>query len=417
MNDKKNILREKLQNHQLPIDDSFWAEMETRLQKRKRSKIVPLWWASGIAATIAALVMLFVPNPDGKQKTSISKKTQDIGNQENIFGNLEPEKKSENKNAELQNYEKAPLPSRFKNSEFAESINNQQIADTIPQGSNVVQVPKQASEKPDKHESPEVTELTPKKTLADYASDKDRQKAPRDARKRQTLSIAMNVGYGSGASDFTEGETSVYSRAPALAGDANGISTGLDNARANESLKKLLAEYPQTTYMPPLTVGLSVRKGITEYLSVETGLIYTYLQTKFSNETNRHQHGSATLQVHYLGIPLNAVYMLFNHRKWKMYASAGTTLEKGLWLDYEKITTFNFAPDDTERQHLAGKVARLQWSAGASVGAEVNLTKNISAYFEPRIAYYFENEQPLSIRTDSPLHVGLNAGLRFSINK
>jgi len=48
---------EKLSNHRLPIDESYWAEMEQRLQN-SRKKVVPLWmWlaGTGIAASLALL--------------------------------------------------------------------------------------------------------------------------------------------------------------------------------------------------------------------------------------------------------------------------------------------------------------------------------------------------------------------------
>jgi len=35
-----NILQEKLQTHKMPIDDSFWKEIQARLKKEKYRKIV-----------------------------------------------------------------------------------------------------------------------------------------------------------------------------------------------------------------------------------------------------------------------------------------------------------------------------------------------------------------------------------------
>ncbi|MDR2824481.1 MAG: porin family protein [Prevotellaceae bacterium] len=416
MNSKKNILQQKLRNHELPVDKSFWAEMEARLQRRKRSKIVPLWWTSGIAAAVAAFVLLFAPQSENdvqiadfkENKTHEHENNSLLDENADIFSHRDTDTQKNNIAKKDTSHLYTPAP-------VQKEDENQSITDTITKidnASKVANIAEAANKTSDKQE---VTELKPQKSLADYEREKGKRSGKKTARKQQTLALAMNFGYGSVASDFTEGRTNIPSRAPAFAGEANGIQTGLNNAIASESLKELLAEYPQSTYLPPLSVGLSVRKRVTEYFSVETGLIYTYLQTKFNDE-NKWLQQRATLQLHYLGVPLNAVYTLVNSRAWSLYASVGGTLEKGLWLDYEKITTYVLALDEDEQQHLAGKVAGLQWSASASVGAAVNLTKNFSIYFEPRIAYYFENEQPVSIRTDVPLHIGLNAGLRFSIN-
>jgi len=35
-------------------------------------------------------------------------------------------------------------------------------------------------------------------------------------------------------------------------------------------------------------------------------------------------------------------------------------------------------------------------------------------YVEPRFSYYFDNNQPVSIRTDRPVSIGIGGGLRYS---
>jgi hypothetical protein len=189
-------------------------------------------------------------------------------------------------------------------------------------------------------------------------------------------------------------------------------SSGLSNDRAEQSLEELLKEYPTINYLPPISAGFSVRKNFTERIALETGLFYTYLQTNFSHNYYDYRFQKATLKVHYLGIPINLIVNIINNPKWNLYFSVGGAIEKGLRLDYEKVTTYSYSTA-VYRQHLNDKVQRVQFSVNASVGVAARIYKGFGIYFEPRFGYYFKNRQPLNIRTASPFNIGLNAGIRY----
>jgi len=420
MNLKNNILQDKLQRHQMPIDDSFWAEMQARLQKEKRRKIIPLWWASGIAAAVAVFLLLAIPKSEQNVEIADSQEFS-INNQNKQNSSSIPQfpEKQEIKNQIQKENNVFNISKKIEKNNFNKNI-TENIADSQQVNKSISDIPKLINEKDeiaeqvrnDKTENNNnFSELRPKKTLADYEKT-DTKNFEKHKSDKRNFALALNMAYGSSTSDFTDGKTSTPARGPAK----KGTSSGLDNYLASKSLEELLAEYPQTTYLPPLSVGLTVRKHLTDNFSLETGLIYTYLKTKFNNE-NPWTKQTATLQLHYLGVPLNAVYTLIDNRKWTLYASAGGTVEKGLWLDYEKITTYEYMQDgDFERQHLQDKVGRVQLSANTAIGAAVYLARNFSVYLEPRIGYYFKNQQPVSIRTDSPLHLELSAGMRVMIS-
>ncbi|MCL2596107.1 MAG: PorT family protein [Paludibacter sp.] len=409
MKTKHNILQEKLQKHKLPIDDTFWEEMQGRLQRQKRKKIVPLWWASGIAAALAAIVLLLMPKQEPSTeiadfqnnkieqnespKISEQKETMDLQTQ--IQKNVK-----QNSSANQQVKENFIIEKKYLETE------NQQVSDTLSDDTkNIINENENKSENQYQAKNKnDYQELKPLKTLADYENFAEKK---RKQKFHKGLYLAANVSYGSGADDFTQGETIKSSRAPALANETDGVATRLDNKQADISLRELLMEYPKTTYMPPLSVGITVRKKIAEFFSLEAGLVYTYLNTKFYTSDNNEQQ-TATLQLHYLGIPLNAVYTFIDHPKWTLYASAGAMIEKGLSYNYQKYSSFDEKPET-----YTGQVERIQLSTNGTIGAALIFSKNLSVFLEPRISYFFANKQPISIRTDSPLHLELGTGLRI----
>lgn len=116
------------------------------------------------------------------------------------------------------------------------------------------------------------------------------------------------------------------------------------------------------------------------------------------------------LDLHYLGVPVNLVVKLWDHPKWNIYLSGGMMLEKGLRskLHQDKIGTDQFETL-VEKKGIDG----IQWSLNASAGVSYRLLKDWSIYLEPRLSYYFDNDQPVSIRTENSVIVGIGAGFRF----
>ena len=54
------------------------------------------------------------------------------------------------------------------------------------------------------------------------------------------------------------------------------------------------------------------------------------------------------------------------------------------------------------------------FSVGAGLGVEFRLGRTLGLYLDPGVNYYFPGNQPRSIRTDKPLMLNFDAGLRFN---
>ena len=67
--------------------------------------------------------------------------------------------------------------------------------------------------------------------------------------------------------------------------------------------------------------------------------------------------------------------------------------------------------------HFHQKTDGLQFSTGVGVGVEFKFSPNVGLYFDPTIRYYFDCDQPRSIRTIQPVRLDIEAGLRFSLGR
>ncbi len=163
-------------------------------------------------------------------------------------------------------------------------------------------------------------------------------------------------------------------------------------------------------YLAPLSFGLSVRKNINKYWGIETGLVYTYLSSNY--RWNESYPFEASQQLHYLGIPVNGVvYLWNNHPQWSVYFSAGAMLEKGLWMQtVRKQHLPDHVVTTTQKSYIDG----WQWSLNSSIGISYLFADKMKLYLEPRLGYYFDSDQPVSIRTDRPISIGFGAGLQYS---
>lgn len=67
----------------------------------------------------------------------------------------------------------------------------------------------------------------------------------------------------------------------------------------------------------------------------------------------------------------------------------------------------------TYKQHR--KAEGLQWSANVGLGLEYRFIDFMGLYVDPRLTYFFDCDQPYSVRTEQPLQFNLEMGFRFHI--
>lgn len=157
-------------------------------------------------------------------------------------------------------------------------------------------------------------------------------------------------------------------------------------------------------FFSPLSLGVQIEVPLSGRFSVASGVTYTYLVSQYDMLVDKVRYDGAYNQLHYVGIPLSLSWHFFETSSFKFYASAGAAVEKCVAQRYV------FASNT-----LREKVGGLQWSARAGLGAEYGFTRHLALYFDPSLVYFFDNKQPLSIRTQQPLQTRFELGLRFRL--
>jgi hypothetical protein len=169
-----------------------------------------------------------------------------------------------------------------------------------------------------------------------------------------------------------------------------------------------------TIYGIPVSVGTGVKIDFNERWSLGIGVNYSYLSSKFYGTYTLAKDGveiSSTASdiknsQHFVGIPVNAYYNILGSKNINLYAYAGGTVEKCVSDKYEVLSTSIVHKEKTKG---------LQLSANAGIGVEFLMGQHLGLYVDPSLRYYFDNNQPKSIRTAQPLTFGFEMGLRVRL--
>ena len=164
-----------------------------------------------------------------------------------------------------------------------------------------------------------------------------------------------------------------------------------------------LADYEERQdHKQPISFGLTLSYSLTKRLSVSTGAVYTRLSSDFLNIVQNHQIKRHQV-LHYVGIPLNLQFSVWQWCGLEAYFAAGGQLD---WNVAAKANT------DGIDQKMDKD--RAQWSVGGSLGVQYHIVPQIGLYAEPGIRHYFNNGSSISnFYKDKPTNFNLQLGLRF----
>ena len=164
-----------------------------------------------------------------------------------------------------------------------------------------------------------------------------------------------------------------------------------------------LADYEERQdHKQPISFGLTLSYPLTKRLSLSTGAVYTRLSSDFLTLAQNHQIKRHQV-LHYVGIPLNLQFSVWQWRGLEAYLTAGGQVD---WNVEAKANT-----DGVDQE--MGK-DRMQWSIGGSLGVQYHIVPHVGLYAEPGIRYYFNNGSSISnFYKDKPTNFSLQLGLRF----
>lgn len=396
IDDFSQYIKQQLKGHRTPPDAACWDEIGKRLSRRRNHLLLSRSLCIAGAAAIALLLLFNIPvakDTPSNHSESIEKiAVHEVKTDKPIdapaataIANVKPVLQSSIVATTIPEEDASGIPVEIVCKFPAETDTETESQDKTEKDSPIVNRKKKQTELPvlpDKHP------ILPQKTT----------------QKRD-----WQIGAGLIAMNNTT-----------LGNNENSYSNDMSNS-PNDGLGSYIPSPPSYNlelrpdncddidYHLPLSFGITARKQITEKLSVETGLIYTYLHTTLRKDSPTPIKGK--LGLHYLGIPVNLIVDLWDNSKWDIYASGGIMAEKGLRSVY---TQHFYRAHAKEESTVRTSISGMQWSASGALGVSYLLHKDWSIYAEPRISYFFDNNQPVSVRTDKPLSFGFGMGVRFN---
>jgi hypothetical protein len=361
-----DYFKEQLAEHSMPDDDQNWSAIYSRIQFKKKKGIWIVWYYS--AAAVLLLFLLLHLSLDTEKRGKLVSMTQHSAKKEPL--NASP----------------TVLPI------LTLKENNLAIARTTTESTCT-----ETSTNLDNPESKEEIHVIKEgKNHSPQRKDNGYSLLASLPKKHSRWKLSATVGIG-GLKAPSQGYNNIQ-LAASSPNMADYMFNGY-NAAPND-------EHKTAIYAPSFTFGILARKKLNTTFSIETGLLYSYLSTRFQNDHNSYK---AHLNLHYLGIPLHLVADIWNPTtKLKVYNSAGITVEKGLKAD--------FSEQNQQRQQSAGyegSIQGLQWSLNTAAGLSYHFSPHWNIYLEPRLSFYFDNNQPTSIRSEKQVIVELNSGFRY----
>lgn len=389
-------MQQQLKDHRLPPDKSCWDEIEQRM-KRKR---LHLFIRSGLCVAGAAILalLLLMNIPVNKESNShYNEIIEELANNE----------------VKIDNTINSTVDSSviIKNKPFhrpsSRIVAKAEIAEIIPDkeaDKEEISIKHIIDKEPETEQDEPVVNQKKKEKELPVLSE-TRLSFPN--KNMQKKSWQVGAGLIAMGNVTLNGENALYDYSSSPNDDSSWIPFPPNHLGSNLQPN----DYDDINYNLPLSFGITVRKKLAKKLSVETGLVYTYLSTDMK------KYGSTTakgkLGLHYLGIPVNLIFDLWSNPKWNVYASTGIMVEKGLRSVY---TQEIYRTNKQEKTTVKTSISGLQWSLNGSLGISYRVYKGWNLYAEPRISYFFDNNQPISIRTDKPISLGFGLGVRFDFH-
>lgn len=403
-------IRQKLENHTMPVDADIWKGIEKRMNPPKR--IVPAWLYASVAVAAGLALLFSVGNfiylrddliPVSEEIAQHKKEAQQfvvIPEQStlNTINNEQPIQQSVPKRKVVTEQVENSVPDEMLLLSAKQINGEMAVVSETPQKEIVEEKTVLDEFVSEKEVKPEIKQEKTIRTLTMPEEKHADWTASTDKKKRKSVSLALELGSGVASSSV-----SVPGRSRAYRFES------LVSLPDNATIVLTPNHFRNKDYLPPFTAGLNAQIPLSEHLSIKSGMMYTNLMTRLSGSNAGDYR--AEVNLHYLGIPTDMVWSFLKQGKWEIYLSGGGMLEKGIRTDFKQYQNW----DDVEVNTTASTdVEGIQWSLNGTLGIGYSLQKNIALFFDPKLSYYFENDQPYSIRKELPVLVSLNTGLRMS---
>lgn len=412
-------IHDKLYNHQMPVPDDVWNKLEAELQFVP-AKRTPLFQRYRSVAAIAASVILigclslYITNQMEHTADPVATSANPtqypvVTPIEQITEHLSAQK--ENVKPEAQTSTKPNTPvlavSAKKRSVFTQAETGTNKPKTASVGASTpVAAHSPENENNTQTVSDEEKAAKTRAFLRDGQNAKNRAQSSAPATRKKTndnIQLAVNFGNTGFANSLQKQpyatlRTKIDKDMVQFAQDMHPHSMG---SRTN------------VKHHAPLSFGIMISKELPLNFAVESGIRYTYMHSELKNPEETRKESQ---QLHYLGIPLSIKYSFWKWRNFNAYAKAGGAIDFNIAGTWKEL--YNYQADFGTGQVSAFNEEiekRPQFSVSGSLGFAYSLSNLFQLYFEPGVAYYFDNYTGVrNIRKEKPLDLSLQLGGRFS---
>ena len=389
-------LHDHLADFEAPVPDDLWDKIEARLPKelvaeKPKARTVPLWvrWtaAAALVGILVATTVLLWPKHEETPTAPMASATK-----EGYKTPMESTKTNESESV-------SPVVARrtkltFKQPTLAEAEVTEkemteaevaEIASTVQPEQSSTESSVEEKQKTEPSQQNLIRELDEK--IADYKV---------QYKRRVAVSLYASNGFGN-----------LSSRNGVLMSDEMLASYDYDSRMGIKSTRRggdvYLANYEERqNYYQPISFGLTANFPISSKLSLSSGVVYTRLRSDFTNVADYliSQHQTT---LHYIGIPLNVQYHVWQWQGLNVYATAGGQADFNVKARLEE--------DGVEHDMQKD---RTQWSLGGALGVQYNFIPQLGVYIEPGIKYYFDNGSNIrNYFKYRPTNFNLQIGIRL----
>ena len=261
---------------------------------------------------------------------------------------------------------------------------NSAIEEQVQKEENLAQTPPTQKQE----EKPSVTK---KSAQEEPVSDYSKEEFTISKKKPENrLYLAMNASGTNFSSTDSPYESSQYMNDYNSIGNENPVYNSADQIT-----------YHDETHHRPITFGLQVGIPVAEDWSLVTGLTYTYLHSEFTDGTRMGYTLSTDQNLHFIGVPVQMNYQLYNNRYCNIYLGAGGRADFGV---------SGKTNHESKLSHLP-----VNYSLKAAAGVQVNLFKSLNIYAEPTIQYNLPGSTRYkTYYTEHKTMLDLQFGIRFT---
>ena len=369
MEDKgMNALREKLYDVQIPVDGDIWTSIEGSLRRRRVRRI--FCYASSVAAAI--VVALFLALPSFTQKDFPSTAVAETFVREVPFEEVP--------------YAAGEVLEPLAGKVIGKSVNikaaNIQESAGLG-GDKIVEAPVEVEDESATVECVEQTDAGGKSAAREeYLWEQEENSGSKVA-----FAFMTSVMPGSSASVVNS--------------SIRASQSGVGSSNAGDKVEQI----SDTKYSLPLNLGVQMQFPVSENLALGVGVNYTMISSRYDCLINKKKY-NIKQSLHYVGIPVNVYGTVVERNNFSFYVNAGAAVEKGIRAVY---SLDSYTGKERIKEHIDG----IQFSVNAGLGVEYKFSNPAGIYFEPNMVYFFNSNVPRSIRTDQPLQVKGELGVRF----